>query len=964
MSAVFARLGLLVLLASAALAGPPVENWVVHYNRVNHDDEALALAVDAAGNSCVAGRSWGPGNDPAILIVKYDSAGGETWTVRYDEDGNDVPAAIAVDPDGNVHVTGQAGQTTSGSDIITLKYSPSGQELWRARYAGPSGATDIAEDIALAPDGSVYIVGSSSVPNGNVCLVVRYRPDGSEAWARRFSPRDSSWNYGRAVTADADGAFVAGASDGSYLVMRCLTNGDTAWTRHHSGGGQGDARAIVPDGSGVVVTGQLVTSGSDLDYVTVRFSSTGERDWTAVYDGPAHSHDQAYAICRDSAGGIYVAGRCQTSLRNVDYATVKYSASGSQRWVAYYSGPDTAGTDIARAAAADRFGRVCVTGQSWSDTRVEDFDYATVCYDSGGTRLWTHRYSGAGGGRDEAVCLDFSESGRAVVSGRSQGASGDFDFVTVALDTGGGESWLATYAGPGGPGTSGEDAHAIGRDRSGNLFVSGEDALDVITVKYDAGGNELWQRVYDGSSRGTDDWMGMTTSEDGDIRILARSQETRPVPLTTAYAVIRYDPDGGERWVTKYFGPDSAGADPVALCADRSGNSYVTGGVLDTFTVAWHTVKFDSTGARRWIAVMSRTDTLQRYSNPRCIAVDDNGYVYVGGEQDSLSGFEDMLLIRYDPEGNEDWRARYAGPGRGVDLLQCLVVDADGSAYACGQSWDSVTGYDYAIVRFTPAGETAWVRRYAGPGGLNNEDIPRAVALDDSGNVLVTGSSWADSSMDYLTVKYAPDGQQLWTARYDGSGRHTDVPTAVAADRLGNIYVTGYAWQQGTLWDYTTVMYSAGGEERWSLQYHGTGNYYDKSLGLVVEDSMHLWVTGASVAAGQSSDMVTIFYGPNPGLTATDAAFLNTRMVVRPGISTRKVGAMLFLPTGGAVRLGVYDRAGRLVRLLVADALPPGNHSFAWNCADQLGRLCPAGAYFIRAETPSGSTTGHVVVVR
>ncbi len=954
----------IALLVSFTSARAPVENWVSHYNRVNSDDEGLVLATDAAGSVYVAGRSWGPNHDPALLTVKYDSTGGEVWTARFDEAGIDAPAAIAVDASGNVYVTGQAGQAVNKSDLITLKYSPSGAELWRSRYSDPSDASDVAAGIALAPDGAVYVLGSSWMPGGCAVVLVRYSSTGTEEWVSRFFPKDSTWNCGRAVAADAGGAWVAGASDGSYLVMRYRANGDTAWVRYYSGAGQGDARGLVLDGSGVVVTGQLVTSGMDLDYVTVRFDSSGQSDWSAVYDGPAHSHDQAYAICRDSAGGIYVTGRTQASLRNVDYATVKYSPSGSQRWVALYSGPDTAGTDVAWAVASGPHGRVCVTGQSWSDVAAEDFDYATVCYDTGGTRRWVDRYSGTGGGRDEAVCLGFTRSGRVVVSGRSLNASGDFDFVTIAFDTAGGRAWLATYAGPGGPGTGGESGLAIGRDRSSNLYVSGGDAQDVITVKYDAGGNELWQRVYDGGSRGIDAWRGMTVTEDGDVRVLSRSQVPLPAPLTTVYAVARYSPDGDERWVATYFGPDSTDADPVALCTDASGNSYVTGGVLDSFTVAWHTIKIDSTGARRWLAVMSRTDTLQLYSNPRCIAADDNGYVYVGGEQDSLGGFEDMMLIRYRPDGGEDWRARYAGPGLGIDLLQCLVVDAAGNAFASGQSWDSVTGYNFATIRFTPTGETAWVRRYAGPGGLSNEDKPCAVALDDSGNVLVTGSSWADSSMDYLTVKYAPDGQQLWTARYDGSGHHTDVPTAVTADRAGNVYVTGYGWQDGTLWDYTTVMYSAGGAERWSLRYHGTGNYYDKSLGLVVEDSMHLWVTGASVAAGQNSDMVTIYYGPDPGLAGAEPVSMRARLMVRPGIATRRVSAALFLPTGGSVRLGIYDCSGRLVRLFVEAELLRGRHDFSWNGVDERGRRCPAGAYFIRVNTPSGPAVERVVFIR
>src|SRR5438552_3408434 len=60
-----------------------------------------------------------------------------------------------------------------------------------------------------------------------------------------------------------------------------------------------------------------------------------------------------------------------------------------------------------------------------------------------------------------------------------------------------------------------------------------------------------------------------------------------------------------------------------------------------------------------------------------------------------------------------------------------------------------------------------WVQAYNGFGGDNN---PYAMALDSSGNAIVTGSSKNQNGNDDIyTAKYAVgDGHLLWEVRYDG----------------------------------------------------------------------------------------------------------------------------------------------------------------------------------------------------
>ena len=117
----------------------------------------------------------------------------------------------------------------------------------------------------------------------------------------------------------------------------------------------------------------------------------------------------------------------------------------------------------------------------------------------------------------------------------------------------------------------------------------------------------------------------------------------------------------------------------------------------------------------------------------------------------------------------QDWVARYNGPCDSVDRAYAIAVDDAGFVYVTGWSIGSGTDYDYATVKYDLNGDTVWVRRYNGPG--NGEDEETAMAVDDRGNVYVTGLSFVSAiDYDYATVKYDSAGVEQWVVWYDGLG--------------------------------------------------------------------------------------------------------------------------------------------------------------------------------------------------
>jgi uncharacterized delta-60 repeat protein len=244
------------------------------------------------------------------------------------------------------------------------------------------------------------------------------------------------------------------------------------------------------------------------------------------------------------------------------------------------------------------------------------------------------------------------------------------------------------------------------------------------------------------------------------------------------------------------------------------------------------------------------------------MVVDDSGRIYVTGSCEGTEGNPDLATIKYLPNGDTAWARTYNGPGNHVDWPQAVAVDASYNVYVTGRSYDSGTDYDYVTIKYTPEGDTAWVRRYNGPG--NAYDAAYAIAVSDSGYIYVTGSSRGSLTFgDYATIKYYPNGDTVWVRRYSGPGNHNDYASAIALDGLSNVYVTGKDYDPTSYGAYVTIKYAPNGDTLWLRRYKGPGDDYDEAWAIAVDSVGNAYVTGYSTGSGTSTDYATIKYYPN-----------------------------------------------------------------------------------------------------
>ncbi|MGB7063078.1 MAG: SBBP repeat-containing protein [Candidatus Zixiibacteriota bacterium] len=414
-----------------------------------------------------------------------------------------------------------------------------------------------------------------------------------------------------------------------------------------------------------------------------------------------------------------------------------------------------------------------------------------------------------------------------------------------------------------------------------NLLISF--VLLLVSVPASAEVEIAWTRHYSASEPGKNYASSIAIDDSGNVYVTGLSE----APETMEdYATLKYYPDGDLAWIRLYNGPADSNDQATDIAVDAVGNSYVTGWSFGNGTDKdYCTIKYDQDGNELWVA---------RYDGPNnwwdfasALAVDGEGNVYVTGWSSAKETAVDYTTIRYDSAGTLLWTRRYDGmPRKSWDRALDLALDRAGNIHVTGESggrssepvdldWDTIRTEiwfvmpDYVTVKYDPLGNENWVNRYGGP--ANSLDEVYAIAVDDSGNVHVTGSSdkfkgkpgdgWSLAS-GYATVKYYRDGKEAWISRYDARGCIESGARAIAVDQDGNVFVTGRCGGgPETNNDYLTVAYDKYGKELWSARYNGPDNESDQAEAVDLDASGNVYVAGTS--QNFASNLITIVkYSP------------------------------------------------------------------------------------------------------
>jgi len=385
--------------------------------------------------------------------------------------------------------------------------------------------------------------------------------------------------------------------------------------------------------------------------------------------------------------------------------------------------------------------------------------------------------------------LAADKAGNVVITGIT-GSGSTADFVTTKLNAAtGGIAWQKTYAG--GAGRE-DDSMAVALDASGNAIVTGfsfdsSGNLAIIAIKYAADtGAVVWQKSITGALFNAAYVVGVDGAGNAIVGAETNAGSNSNVRVLKLAAA-----DGATLWDRTI---DSGGDDYITdLAVDASGNVAISGAASnasgnDDMLVA----RLSGTdGTVIWQKVIDNGADDETYA----VATDASGNVLVTGAVATSSTASKARTIKFAAAtGAIAWQADDGGAGQ--DMGQAIAVDASGDVLVAIQERNAAGNYDFRTIKYAGAtGAIAWSQAFDGGG----DDYAYNLALDASGNALVTGSSTASGHLGWKIVGYGnANGALIFQAGYAGSSSSNEESYNIAAVP-GGVAVGGAAYSGASL---------------------------------------------------------------------------------------------------------------------------------------------------------------------
>ena len=359
--------------------------------------------------------------------------------------------------------------------------------------------------------------------------------------------------------------------------------------------------------------------------------------------------------------------------------------------------------------------------------------------------------------------------------------------------------------------------------------------------------------------------------------------------------IAKYSPTGTLLWAKRFGGtsPDMV----TSIVLDSSGNIVITGYFAGTTSFGGSSLtsaggydifiaEYSSSGTHIW----SKRFGTANYDYSYGVAVDNSGNSVITGEfygtitfggSSLTSSYPDAFLAKFSPTGAHIWSKKFqnsyaydTGMGVTIDHSDNIVltgyfngtIDFGGGPFIATRYIDGISYYsDIFVAKFSSAGTHIWSKSF----GATGEDRGKAVAIDSSNNIIVTGNFGdyfytvpdfgggtlvaADGYDIFLVKLSASTGAHIWSFALNDSVS-ADKAMGIAVDAGNNILLTGYYVKNIVLGStiYTTptafdsnvfvVKYSSGGSHIWSKSFGSSGE--EQGNGVTVDSSNNVIVTG------------------------------------------------------------------------------------------------------------------------
>ncbi len=395
--------------------------------------------------------------------------------------------------------------------------------------------------------------------------------------------------------------------------------------------------------------------------------------------------------------------------------------------------PETTGNPTTGETPASCGDAVLDEGEACDDGNAVDADGCNTDCTISGSVLWFHSQAGGAGQSEEAFGIAVDAEGRAYVGGELW-SGGDLAFWVRQYEEDDSLGWTQLI--DGGGGNAGARALTL---RGNTLYAAGYRVVPGQS-------NNMWLRSfaldgalgftveYDDGLGGSNVGQGVATDPGGNV-IVAANELVNPFAPNSDGWIREYTAAGAPVWTVGYGG------------------------------------------------VAEGSDTA------RAVATDAAGRVAAVGHETVSGQGTDMWIRVYDTNGGAQWTATYGNVNALDDDAMGVAFDPDGNVIVAGWELDPVIPWRLWLTKYDPAGVPLWTQTWDGELGEGARAF--GVAVDDTGDIVVTGQHRVLGLSQLLVRKLDPSGNERWTTTIDGYQGTNQVGRAVAIGPGRRVWVAG-----------------------------------------------------------------------------------------------------------------------------------------------------------------------------
>lgn len=721
---------------------------------------------------------------------------------------------------------------------LHAQQTPPSLQWKKVNNGATNGSNDFIKSVQDV-NGNIYQLSRTN----NHYMVVRFNTSGGVTQTYEYNNWYNGGDYPNDLKVDNNGnVYVCGWSWITYdyflNVVKFDPNGNLLWTYNENHGNwlygkELEVKSIVLDNSNNV----LFTGSLNDSLIVGKLNPSGNLIWLSKINVNGNYLGMGNDIVVDGSGSAFVTGYSGKKGSNPDAVTIKVASSGSLTWYKLQAGA-ISGDDYGSHIRIDNGSNVYV-GLNVTDNGTTNYSPLLIKYNASGAQQWLKNYFVPAQSENRVSYLHTDVVGNSYIITHNITLPNVGESKLYKVNGFGTQTYSATVNDAG---MSDNFITAASVDINGNLYYAGYNSAawgNIFYGKLNSTGNSVFYNTYNFSGANNVGYTcGIHHDNSSNFNVC-----TRTVSGSSQLLDVRFNNTGVYQWEGIFNGSGNQHDENIRVITQANSSVYSLGSVENAGSgVDMLLSKYDNQGNIMW---QNMIDDNSSYNNAYDFGADQDYNIYT-----LCAGSFGQILSKYDSIGLQLWTKNLN------DGYRKTIVDAIGNSYLAGSAGYWSTTYTvFPVAKFDNAGNQIFQVQPPSVAGYKIE--PQAMALDANNRMYVAGQKIYDPfgpayKLSLTVQKFSPTGVLVWSRDINQvdsvspSSLYSTLIKSVLVDNNNEVYVFGQSDGIGITGlnnEYSFVVkYSATGNLLWRKNYNtdGVTNWYEDAGEMILSSGNSL----------------------------------------------------------------------------------------------------------------------------